>query len=165
MKHFRIGPVGMRGIVGSTVALLSLALAGSALAHPPSTVTITSTIDVTGFPPPNTQTYSGSYNTSAGDSGTTTVQALYAAVPSPTVSVFQSVQTLNSNDGSSTLVLRCHQLATAEDFSTFPSVPSSGSCAVISGTGAYAGLSGSGALTGLAHFDAATLTQTVSLGG
>jgi hypothetical protein len=67
------------------------------------------------------------------------------------------------------LVLRCHQLATAEDFSTYPAVPSSGSCAVISGTGAYAGLSGSGALNGVALFNAAgtggTLTQTVSLGG
>jgi hypothetical protein len=65
-------------------------------------------------------------------------------------------------------VLRCEQLATAQDFSTYPSVPSTGSCAVLSATGAYAGLSGSGPLTGGVVFDASgtsgTLTDSVSLG-
>jgi hypothetical protein len=153
------------------VAMLSLALAAPALAHPASTQTITSVIPITSFPsaPPFVATYSGTFASSTGGSGTEAVHALFGAVRSPRVGVVQTRRTLTSSDGRSTLVLRCHQLATPQDFSTYPYVPDTGSCAVLSGTGAYASLSGSGALNGAVHFDpsgtSGTLTDTVSLGG
>ena len=154
----------------ATIATLSLALTAPALAHPASTKTITSLIPITSFPsaPPFAATYTGTFTSSTRDSGTEAVQATFAAVPSPTVGVLQTLRTLTSSDGQSTLVLRCHQLATAQDFSTEPYVPDAGSCAVLSGTGAYASLSGSGALTGAVLFDpsgtSGTLTDTISLG-
>jgi hypothetical protein len=155
----------------ATVAMLSLALAAPALAHPANTQTITSVIPITSFPsaPPFAETYTGTLTSSTGDSGTEAVQAQFGAVRSPKVGVLQTLRTLTSSDGQGTLVLRCHQLATAQDFSTYPYVPDTGSCAVLSGTGAYASLSGSRALIGAVLFDpsgtSGTLTDTVSLGG
>jgi hypothetical protein len=155
----------------ATVAMLSLALAAPALAHPASTQTITSVIPITSFPsaPPFVETYAGTFTSSSGDSGTEAVQALFGAVRSPRVGVLQTLRTLTSSDGHSTLVLRCHQLATTQDFSTYPYVPDTGSCVVLSETGAYASLSGSGALNGSVLFDpsgtSGTLTDTLSLGG
>jgi hypothetical protein len=159
----------MKRIVGSTVAVVSLVIAGSALGHTPSAESITSVIQATTFPSaaPFVEAYTGTFTSSTGDSGTETVQALFGAAPSPHTAVLQTLRTLTSNDGSSTLVLRCHQLATEQDLSTFPEVPSTGSCAVLSGTGVYAGVSGSGPLTGITVFDSsgsATLTDTVPLG-
>jgi hypothetical protein len=164
----------MKRIVTSMVAALLLAfagllaLAGSAFAHPSSTETITSVVQLTSFPPapPFVETYSGTYTTSTGDSGSESVQVLFFAIHSPTVGGFQSLRTLTSNDGQSTLVLLCNELAT--DFSTFPLVPNStGSCAVLSGTGAYSGLHGSGPVSGAVLFDpsgtSATLTDTVAI--
>jgi hypothetical protein len=166
----------MKRIVASTVAALLfafaglLARAGSAFAHPSSTETITSVVQLTPFPaaPPYVATYSGTFTTSTGDSGGESVRVLAIAVPSPTVGGGQSLRTLTSNDGQSTLVLRCHQLSTAQDFSTFPLVPTTGSCAVLTGTGAYSGLHGSGPLSGAILFDASgtpTITDTMSIPG
>jgi hypothetical protein len=155
----------------ATVAMLSLALAAPAIAHPANTETITSVTPITSFPsaPPFVVTYAGTYASSRGDSGTEAVQARFGAVRSPRVGVLQTLRMLTSSDGQSTLVLRCHQLATAQDFSTYPYVPDTGACAVLSGTGAYASLSGSGALNGVVLFDpsgtSGTLTDAVSLGG
>jgi hypothetical protein len=179
----------MRRIAGGIVAVLSLVLASSALAHPPSSMTITSVIEFPSFPStaPWTQTYTGSYSTSTGDTGTLTADAAFGAVPTggvnpqgkPTQSTDNSVlhllMTMTSNDGTSTLVLRCTQHATAADYSTYPIVPSTGSCAVLSATGGYAGLKGSGPITsGVADFNPPpsptnpsgipTLTDTVALG-
>ena len=154
-----------------TVAMLSLALATPALAHPASRQTITSVLPITSFPstPPFVETYTGTYTSSTGDAGTEAVQAGFDAVSAPNVGVLQTLRTLMSSDGQSTLVLRCHQLATAQDFATYPYVPDTGSCVVLSGTGPYASLSGSGALNGAVLFDpsgtSGTLTDTVSLGG
>jgi hypothetical protein len=166
----------MKLILASTVAALLLAfagllaLAGSAFAHPSSTETITSVFQVTSFPsaPPYVETYSGTFTTSTGDSGSESVQVLFFAIPSPTVGGFQSLRTLTSNDGQSTLVVRCNELAT--DFSTYPLVPNStGSCVVLSGTGAYSGLHGSSPLSGTVLFDpsgtSATVTDTIAIGG
>lgn len=154
----------------ATIAMLSLVLAAPALARPANPGTITSVIPLTSFPsaPPFLETYAGTYTSSSGDSGTEAVQALFGSVPSPRVGVLQTLRTLTSSDGQSTLLLRCHQLATAQDFSTFPYVPDTGSCSVLTGTGAYASLSGSGTLNGAAIFDpsgtSGVLTDTVSLG-
>jgi hypothetical protein len=166
----------MKHIVGSLVAALLLAvagllaLAGSAFAHPSSGQTITSVVQLSSFPPapPFVATYSGTFTTSTGDSGIESVQVLFFAIPSPTVGGFQSLRTLTSNDGQSTLVVRCNQLATAQDFLTYPLVPNStGSCAVLRGTGAYSGLHGSGPVSGAVLFDpsgtSATLTDTIAI--
>jgi hypothetical protein len=159
----------MKRTAGVSLAVLSVMFSGSALAHPPSTETITSVIQVSEFPPapPFVGTYAGTFTTSTGDSGTESVQALFTAVPSPTVGGSQTRRTLTSNDGHSTLVLRCNTLA--KDFSTYPLVPGSGSCAVLSGTGAFASLSGSGALSGDLLINPSgtggTVTDTVALGG
>lgn len=163
----------MKGKAGAftTVAMLSLALTAPALAHPASTETITSVIPITTFPsaPPFVETLTGTFTSSTSGSGRESVQTRFSAVRSPRVGVLQTLRTLTSTDLRSMLVLRCHQLATAQDFSTYPYVPDTGSCAVLSGTGAYAGLSGSGPLTGAVLFDpsgtSGTLTDTVSLGG
>jgi hypothetical protein len=130
----------------ATITILSLALAAPALAHPTSKEMITSVIPITSFPttPPLAATYTGTFTSLTRGSGTEAVQAIFAAAPSPTVGVLQTLRTLTSSDGQSTLVLRCHQLATLPDFSTYPYVPDAGSCAVLSRTGAYASLSGSG---------------------
>lgn len=155
----------------ATVAMLSLAPAAPVLAHPASTNTITSVIPITTFPSaaPFVETYTGTFSSSTGGSGTEAVRTRFGAVRSPRVGVLQTLRTLTSSDGQSMLVLRCHQLATAQDFSTLPNVPDNGSCAVLSGNGAYAGLSGSGALNGAVLFDpsgtSGTLTDTVSFGG
>lgn len=163
----------MRNKAGAlaTVAMVALTLAAPALAHPASTETITSMIPIPSFPsaPPFVQTFTGTFTSSTGDPGTEAVQALFAAARSPSVGVLQTLRTLTSSSGKSTLVLRCRQVATQQDFSTYPYVPDTGSCAVLNATEAYASLSRSGALSGAVLFDpsgtSATLTDTVSLGG
>ena len=174
----------MKRIVGGMVALLSLVLASSALASPPSLMTITSVIAFPSFPsaaPWSETGLSGSYTTSTSGSGTLTADAGFGAVPTGGVnpqgkpnqstanSVLHLLMTLTSSDNTSTLVLRCEQHATADGFATYPIVPSkTGSCAVLSATGGYAGLNGSGRITsGVADFSALpypTLTDTVALG-
>jgi hypothetical protein len=159
----------MKPVIGTTIAMLLLALAGSARAHPPKSDTFTSVVRLSSFPstPPYSETYAGTFTTPTGDSGSESVQARFAAVHSPTVGDLHTLVTLASHDGHSTLELRCEQLATAQDFSTYPDVPSSGTCAVLNATGSYAELTGSGPLNGTVAFDpsgtSATLTDTVTL--
>jgi hypothetical protein len=175
----------MKRIVGGIVAVLSLVFGGSALASPPSSMTITSVIAFPSFPSaaPWTETdLQGSYSTSTGDHGTLTADASLGAVPTGGVnlqgkpnqstanSTLHLLMTLTTSkpDSTGTLVLRCEQHATAADFVTFPIVPSTGSCAVLSATGGFAGLNGSGRITlGQADFSALpfpTLTDVVALG-
>jgi hypothetical protein len=175
----------MKRIVGGMAVALSLVFASSALASPPSSMTITSVIAFSSFPsaaPWSVTGLSGSYTTSSGDAGALTADASLGAVPTGGVnpqgkpnqstdnSVLHLLLTLtSSNDLASTLVLRCSQHATEADFTTYPIVPSkNGSCAVLSATGGYAGLNGSGKITsGVADFSALpypTLTDTVALG-
>jgi hypothetical protein len=172
-------------MVGGMVAVLALVFASSALASPPSSMTITSVIAFSSFPsaaPWSVTGLSGSYTTSTGDHGTLTADASLGAVPTGGVnpqgkpnqstdnSVLHLLMTLTSStDPASTLVLRCSQHATAADFATYPIVPSkNGTCAVLSATGGYAGLAGSGRIDpGVADFSALPspiLTDTVALG-
>jgi hypothetical protein len=161
----------MKRILGSTVAVLSLVLVATASASAGSE-SITTTTLYPSFPsgPPNMETYSGTYTATGtfADAGSVTVQALFGAVPSPTVSVLQTRRTYASSDGHGTLVLRCSLLATATDFASYPDVPGTGSCAVTAATGDFAGLSRSGPLSGTAYFNSSgtggTLIDTAVLG-
>ncbi len=138
--------------VAAVLAISSLgvlSLAGSASAAPPGTSeTINEGWSSSFFPPapPFFATYTGTFTASGafGDSGTVTVNEVFAAVPAPSVSVTQQVQTLAGTQG--TLTLQCTLFA--NDFSNPADIPSTGTCAVLSGTGPYASLSGSGKMTG-----------------
>jgi hypothetical protein len=162
----------MKRILGTTVAVLSVVLVATASASAGSESITTMTV-FPSFPsgPPNMGTYSGTY-AAAGtfdDSGSVRVEALFAAVPSPSVSVLQTRRTYTSLDGHGTLVLRCSQHATAADFQLYPDVPGAGPCAVTAAAGDFAGLSRSGPLSGTAYFNPSgtggTLVDTVVLGG
>jgi hypothetical protein len=149
----------MRSSIVALAALASLAVAPAAIAHPSASETIAMSVAVPTFP-----TYSATFTATGPitDSGPATVQALFSAVPSPTVSVLQSDWLLSGGAGS--IDLSCHQIAKV--FADPAAVPSTGSCTVIDATGGYMTLGGSGAVTGLADIASspATLLDTVELG-
>jgi hypothetical protein len=162
----------MKRILPSTLAVLSLVLPATASAST-GPESITTTIPITSFPssPPHKQTYPSTY-TAAGtydDSGSVTVEALFAAVPSPSVGVLQTRRTYTSDDGHGTLVLRCTQITTPADTVSYPAVTNTGSCALTAAIGDFAGLFPSGAISGTTYFNstgsAATLIDTTVLGG
>ncbi len=132
----------------SSLAVLSLAASASA-APSETSETINTALSVTCFlsAPPFFCTDYGTFTASGAfdDSGTFTVQKLYGAVPAPSTSDVQMLQTLTDTQGY-TLTLRCTVFA--NDFSNPADIPNTGTCAVLSGTGPYASLRGSGKITG-----------------
>ncbi len=152
----------MRRIIGGAVLALSLVFVGSASASSLAGQTITTTLYFPSFPSsaPYKATYSGTFTTSTGDSGTVSADAILGAVPSPSVGVLNTTQTLTGAQG--TLVLRCTQIV--KDLSNPSAAPSSGNCAILSGTGAYAGAHGSGKVAGSTDFNAnpVTVTDTIT---
>lgn len=141
----------MKRIIGSAIAVLSLALVGASGASAAQTDMITTDWSIPTFPsaPPFTGSYAGTYSDTFGDSGTVTIQALLGAVPSPSTGVLQTLRTYSDERGD-TLVLRCVQIAS--DFSNLSDVPNRGSCAVLSRRGDFAALSGAGKISGYASF-------------
>lgn len=161
----------MKRILVTTVAVLSLVLVATANASGSPESIFTTTV-LPSFPsgPPNTGTYSGTYTATGtfDDAGSVSVDAIFAAVPSPSVSVLQTSRTYQSADGHGTLALRCALHANAADFLLYPDVPGTGSCAVTGATGDFAALARSGTISSIAHFypsgTGGTLVDTASLG-
>lgn len=154
----------MKRIVVALAIAMPLVFAVSAQARSGASESIHTVIPAASFPttPPYVQAYTGSFTASGAfnDSGTMSVEALFAAVPSPSISVLETVRTL-TDPRDYTLTLRCSTFA--NDFSNPSDVPDRGTCAVLGGTGPYAALSGSGKLTGFADLTASPeiLDETV----
>jgi hypothetical protein len=154
----------MKRIIGGAAAALALALVGAGTASAAPTDTITTNWSVPTFPaaPPYTGTYTGTYSDTLGETGTVSVRAVLAAVPAPSTGVLHTFRTYTDANGD-TLVLRCTQIAKDPSGSEFPST---GSCAVLSGTGIYAGLSGAGKISGITSLTetGANLADVVTFG-
>lgn len=150
----------MRRIISVAVLVSSLVFVGSATASGLAGETITTTLAFPAFPasPPNVGQYSGTFAASGpvSDRGGVSAQALFGAVPSPSVAVLQTTRTLTGATG--TLVLRCEQIV--KDFSDLSAAPDTGTCTILSGTGVYAGAHGSGTVTGVTNFLASPVTVT-----
>jgi hypothetical protein len=153
-SHGRIFAAGL-----AALAVVLTAATGEARASDPET--ITTTISIPSFPssPPFKATYGGTFSAAGmvSDSGTLSADTLFSAVPSLTVGVLQTTQTLTGSEG--TIVLRCEQILKS-------GVTSSGTCSIHDATGAYAGLNGAAKLTGVTDFNASpvTVTDTIVLG-
>jgi hypothetical protein len=151
-----------RRVVLAGLAALAAGLAVAVTdAQASSPETVITKISFPSFPssPPNMATYGGTFSASGAvsDSGNLSADTLFSAVPSPTVAVLHTTQTLSGSKG--TIVLRCEQILKS-------GVVSSGSCSIEDATGAYAGLSGAVKLTGVTDFNSSpvTVTDTIALG-
>lgn len=147
----------------SSLGVLSLADSASA-ARPGTSETINSGWSIPYIPstPPFVATYTGTFTASGafGDSGTVTVNQLDAAVPAPSTSAVELVETLTGTQGY-TLTLECTIFA--NDFSNLADIPDRGTCAALSGTGPYASLRGSGKITGFYSYTPPSANETVAI--
>lgn len=155
------------GHIARTLGLAAIALAiggtPSANAQPPTAETITQSW--TAGPAPTAPPYrgfgSGTFTATGAvaDAGTVNIQGQETAVPSPNHGNLLIDETLTSQDG--TLEVRCvPNTATIIDPTA---VPSTGHCAIISGTGVYGQLHGQGTITSLANLITVTETDTIVL--
>jgi hypothetical protein len=148
-------------LLAAALMLPAVALPAGAQASGPETIATTMLFPTFPSAPPYVGTYSGSFTTyspsgSVVDTGTVSVSAHLAAVPSPTAGVLHTERTLTGSGG--TLELRCNEISIAGG-------PVSGSCVVQDATGIYAGLAQSGKLTGVVDLGASPpmVKDTLSL--